>query len=267
MSVNRWLSGVEAPVSGVEATDIKNIYMTITPYKNSKSGKKEQIAEMFDNIAPKYDFLNHFLSFGIDKSWRKKVIKILKKYQPKTIIDVATGTADLAIMASKLNPDKITGIDISAQMLSEGWGKIIKKQQEDKIELVQCDSESIIFEDNSFDAGMVAFGVRNFENLDKGLKEINRVLKPGAPLVVLEFSKPKQAGIKQLYAFYSKHILPAIGKSISKDNAAYSYLPESINLFPEDSLFLKRLEDAGFINVKQRKLTFGIASIYLGIKA
>lgn len=240
--------------------------MTITPYKNSKSGKKEQIAEMFDNIAPKYDFLNHFLSFGIDKSWRKKVIKILKKYQPKTILDIATGTADLAIMASKLSPEKIIGIDISVQMLNEGWGKIIKKQLESTIELVQCDSENIIFEDNYFDAAMVAFGVRNFENLDKGLNEIYRVLKQGSPFVILEFSKPKQAGIKQLYTFYSKHILPTIGNTVSKDNSAYSYLPESINLFPEGSQFLKKLEKAGFGNLKQIKLTFGIASIYLGIK-
>jgi len=240
---------------------------TVTPYKNSKASKKNQVAEMFDNIAPKYDFLNHFLSMGIDKIWRKKVVNYLKKYQPESILDIATGTGDLAITALRINPKKVVGIDISQEMLNVGKVKIKKKGIEDKIELHKGDSENIQFENESFDAAMVAFGVRNFENLQKGLQEIHRVLKPGKPLVVLEFSKPKAFPVKQIYNFYFKNILPFVGKIFSKDNSAYTYLPESVQAFPEGKDFLlNELEKAGFKTTKEKRLTFGIASIYIAEK-
>jgi len=191
----------------------------IIPYKNSTDSKKNQVADMFNNIAKKYDFLNHFLSLGIDKLWRNKVVSILKIYQPKTILDIATGTGDLAITALKLNPEKITGIDISTGMLEIGKEKIRKKGLGNSIELLEGDSEDIQFPDQSFDAAIVAFGVRNFENLQKGLLEIHRVLKPGSPFIVLEFSKPGKFPTKQVYNIYFKNILPIIGKLFSKDNS------------------------------------------------
>jgi len=236
------------------------------PYKNSDAGKKEQVATMFNNIAKKYDFLNHFLSVGIDKIWRKKTIAKLKDKNPKVILDIATGTADLAINALKLNPEKVIGIDISEGMLEIGKKKLKKKNLEDKIQLFLGDSENINFKDNYFDAVIVAFGVRNFENLQKGLSEIYRVLKPNSKFVVLEFSKPTKFPIKQLYNFYFKNILPVIGKIFSKDNSAYTYLPESVNAFPEGNLFLKKMKDTGFHTLKLQKLFFGVASIYTGIK-
>lgn len=239
---------------------------TVTPYKNSEASKKEQVAQMFDKIAPKYDFLNHFLSMGIDKIWRKKVVNYLKKYQPKSILDVATGTGDLAITALRINPEKVTGIDISQEMLNVGKIKIKKKGIDDKINLIQADSENLPFEKESFDAVMVAFGVRNFENLQKGLKEINRVLKNNKPLVVLEFSKPKSFPVKQIYNFYFSNILPFIGKIFSKDNSAYTYLPKSVKAFPEGKDFLAELQKAGFHISKEKRLTFGIASIYIAEK-
>lgn len=239
---------------------------TVTPYKNSSASKKKQVAQMFDNIAGKYDFLNHFLSMGIDKIWRRKVVNYLKKYQPENILDIATGTGDLAITALKLNPEKIIGIDISQEMLNIGKIKLKRKGIEDKIELLKGDSENIEFPDESFDAAMVAFGVRNFENLQKGLQEINRVLKSGKALIVLEFSKPKIFPVKQIYNFYFSNILPFIGKIFSKDNAAYTYLPESVNAFPEGKNFLNELQKAGFKNNKEKRLTFGIASIYIAEK-
>ncbi len=239
---------------------------TVTPYKNSTETKKEQVAQMFDNIAPKYDFLNHFLSMGIDKIWRKKVVNYLKKYQPETILDIATGTGDLAITALRIKPKKVIGIDISQEMLNVGKIKIKKKGIDDKIELHKGDSENIQFEDASFDAAMVAFGVRNFENLQKGLQEIHRVLKQGKPLVVLEFSKPKTFPVKQIYNFYFKNILPFVGKIFSKDNSAYTYLPESVQAFPEGKDFLNELEKAGFKSSEEKRLTFGIASIYIAEK-
>lgn len=239
--------------------------MTITPY-NSVSGKKEQVAQMFDNIAHKYDYLNHFLSFGIDKKWRKKAIKILAEYKPEIILDIATGTGDFAIEASKLNPKKIWGIDISKEMLQIGKEKIAARGLSNKIELQYGDSENIIFESNFFDASIVAFGVRNFENLEKGLSEIARVLKPGSPLIILEFSKPRNFPFKQFYNFYSFTLLPFFGKFFSKDKRAYTYLPESINAFPDGKNFLLKFEKSGFENVKQIPLTFGIVSIYIGHK-
>ncbi len=232
----------------------------------NEKGKKQQVRSMFNSIAHRYDFLNHFLSAGIDYSWRKKAIKILGKTNPKKILDVATGTGDLAIEAVKLNPEKITGIDIAEDMVKIGREKIKKKKLTDIIELQVGDSENLNFEDNYFDAAIVAFGVRNFENLEKGLSEMNRVLKKGAMIVVLEFSKPKKTPVKQFYNFYFKNILPGLGRMISGDSAAYTYLPESVGKFPDGDDFLKILHKTGFEKTKQTPLTFGIATIYQGIK-
>jgi demethylmenaquinone methyltransferase/2-methoxy-6-polyprenyl-1,4-benzoquinol methylase len=240
--------------------------MTVLPYKDLNTSKKNQVATMFDNISHKYDFLNHFLSAGIDIYWRKRAIKLLKSHQPKLILDIATGTGDFAIEALKLSPDKIIGVDISAGMLKYGKEKIIKLGLEDKIELMLGDSEKLQFEDNTFDAITVSFGVRNFENLEKGLTDMFRVLKPGGKAVVLEFSKPTSFPMKQLYSFYFKNILPVLGKLFSKDNTAYTYLPESVNAFPDGNDFLKVFEKSGFIKTKCITLTFGISSIYIGEK-
>ncbi|MEO6541774.1 MAG: bifunctional demethylmenaquinone methyltransferase/2-methoxy-6-polyprenyl-1,4-benzoquinol methylase UbiE, partial [Ferruginibacter sp.] len=207
---------------------------TVVPYKGSELGKKEQVAGMFNDIAFRYDFLNRFLSAGIDIKWRKKAIQQLLEIQPKTILDVATGTADVAIMASAiLKPEKITGIDISEGMLEIGRKKVQKHGLEDTIELLNGDCETINFKNDSFEAVTVAFGVRNFENLEKGLAEIKRVLKPGGKLVVLEFSKPRSAVVKAMYNLYMKVIAPNVGKIFSKNRNAYQYLDESIKKFPE----------------------------------
>jgi demethylmenaquinone methyltransferase/2-methoxy-6-polyprenyl-1,4-benzoquinol methylase len=239
----------------------------VTPYKKTDSGKKDQVAEMFDNISDNYDFLNHFLSMGIDNLWRKKAIDQLKSIKPKTILDVATGTGDLAIMALKrLSPDSIIGIDISEGMLAVGRKKMDAKKIDDKIELQYGDSEQIPFEDESFDAITVAYGVRNFENLSAGLSEMYRVLKPGGKTVILEFSKPKKFPVKQAFNLYFKNILPFIGKIVSKDNRAYTYLPESVDAFPEGNNFLTIFKAVGFKNAKQIILSGGISSIYVGEK-
>ena len=238
----------------------------VNPYKNLDKGKKDQVALMFNNIARKYDFLNHFLSMGIDKLWRKRAIKLLKPLQPKRVLDIATGTGDFALASLKLNPDKVVGIDISTEMLAVGREKIAKRNLEDKIELFEGDSENIQFEDNSFDAITVAFGVRNFENLEKGLKEMNRVVRPGGKVVVLEFSKPKRFPVKQFYNFYFFRILPLWGRMVSKDASAYTYLPESVDAFPDGEDFLRIYKDCGFTEATQIKLSFGIASIYIGAK-
>ena len=240
--------------------------MTVIPYKERKEGKKKQIADMFDNISHRYDLLNHMLSLGIDIRWRKKVIQMLQPFSPKTILDVATGTADLAIEATTLDPIKVTGIDISEGMLEVGRKKIRIQNLENLIELQQGDSENLNFLDNNFDAVIVAFGVRNFENLEKGLLEMFRVLKTGGHAVILEFSKPASFPFKQIYQSYFKQILPLIGKKISKDDSAYTYLPESVNSFPEGSAFEKILVDTGFRDIKIKPLTFGISTIYLGMK-
>jgi demethylmenaquinone methyltransferase / 2-methoxy-6-polyprenyl-1,4-benzoquinol methylase len=235
----------------------------LTPYKNNKSGKKEQVALMFNNIARRYDFLNHFLSLGIDKIWRRKTIKTLRGIVSNPILlDVASGTGDLAITALKLNPKKIIGIDISEEMLRVGKEKIKKKKLEDIITLQKGDSENIEFESNFFDGVTVAFGVRNYENLNKGLSEMYRVLKSNGKIAILEFSKPKSFPVKQIYNFYFKSILPLVGKLVSKDNAAYTYLPESVRQFPERDLFIKELVKVGFKNCSFIPLSFGIASIY-----
>jgi demethylmenaquinone methyltransferase / 2-methoxy-6-polyprenyl-1,4-benzoquinol methylase len=240
--------------------------MTVVPYKEEKTGKKEQVARMFDNISHRYDFLNHLLSMGIDKGWRKKAIRLLQPIQPKSILDVATGTGDFAIQALSLKPNKITGIDISEGMLAVGRKKIVEKKLEQYVELRSGDSENIPFQENNFDAVTVAFGVRNFENLDKGLSEIYRVIRPGGMVVVLEFSRPRGFPFRQLYNFYFKFILPKIGRFISSDKAAYTYLPESVEAFPDGEDFLHRLNTVGFKNTKCKALTFGISSIYTGSK-
>ncbi len=238
----------------------------IKPDKHSDLPKKQQVEQMFDSIAPKYDFLNHFLSAGIDNLWRKRAINTLLTKKPKYILDMATGTGDLAFEALKrLNPDKIVGLDISEGMLSYAR----KKAKHRGIEIISFergDSENINYSENTFDAVTVAFGVRNFENLDKGLKELQRVLKPGGSVVVLEFSKPQNFPVKEIYNFYFAKILPLWGKIISKDNQAYTYLPESVMAFPEGRDFLQRLEQAGFKETKAKKLTFGICSLYTAIK-
>ena len=239
----------------------------VLPYKNSEKGKKAQVTEMFNNISGSYDFLNHTLSIGIDKIWRKKVINILKKHRPSNILDIATGTADFAIQSVQLKPNKIIGIDISEGMLNIGKQKIIKKKLNHLIKLQVGDSENLNFEDNSFDAITTGFGVRNFENLDKGLAEMYRVLKPGGINAVLEFSMPRKFPVKQLYNFYFLKILPFLGRIISKDQAAYTYLPESVKAFPEGEHFLEHMKTAGFKNLKVKSLGMGIASIYTGEKA
>ncbi len=237
----------------------------VKPY-NKEEPKKEQVAVMFNNIAGTYDFLNHFLSFGIDIIWRRKAIAELKKDQPEIILDIATGTGDFAIEALSLNPDKIIGVDISQGMLDIARKKIAKRNLGDKIEVQLGDSEKLIFEDNTFDAATVSFGVRNFENLSGGISEIARVLKPGAKLVILEFSNPKAFPMKQLYHFYSFYILPFFGKIFSKDNRAYTYLPESVKAFPDGKDFLKIMQDAGFKESRWKSLGLGICAIYTGIK-
>ncbi|MFQ3213214.1 MAG: demethylmenaquinone methyltransferase/2-methoxy-6-polyprenyl-1,4-benzoquinol methylase [Marivirga sp.] len=240
--------------------------MTVLPYKDKEDSKKQQVADMFDSISPKYDFLNHFLSLGIDIRWRKKAIKLLRDIQPKLILDIATGTGDFAIESLKLNPDKVIGVDISEGMLSVGRKKLTKRKLNDKITLQSGDSENLPFEDNMFDAIIVAFGVRNFENLEKGMAEMHRVLRPGGKVVVLEFSKPKSFPFKQLYNFYFNTILPTIGKTVSKDNAAYTYLPESVKSFPDGKDFTNILDKLGFNNTVCKPLTLGVSSIYTGIK-
>lgn len=239
---------------------------TVKPYPEKDGGKKEQVASMFDNISGQYDLLNRVLSFGIDVYWRKRAIGMLKADKPAYILDVATGTADLAIEALRLQPRQVIGVDISAGMLAKGEEKLRKRRLEDRIKLVLGDSEGLPFEEAAFDAVTVAFGVRNFEDLDRGLADIGRVLRPGGKLVVLEFSKPRLFPVKQLYAFYSAYILPGIGKLISRDRSAYTYLPESVQAFPEGKDFLQHLAATGFVNNREKRLTFGICSIYVGQK-
>jgi len=238
----------------------------ITPYKDSELGKKEQVAQMFDTISGNYDGLNRVISFGIDVKWRKKVLKLVSASNPKKILDIATGTGDLAILMTNTNAEKIVGLDISAGMLEVGKKKIAEKNLSDKIEMVLGDSENIPYEDNTFDAITVAFGVRNFENLEKGLAEILRVLKPGGVFVILETSVPDKTPFRQGYKFYSKNILPLIGKLFSKDNSAYQYLSDSASVFPYGEVLNNILRKIGFIEVTALPQTFGVATIYSASK-
>ena len=238
----------------------------VKPYNKSNTTKKEEVAEMFNNISKRYDFLNHFLSLGIDKVWRRKAIKILNEKKPKVILDMATGTGDFAIEALKINPEKIIGVDISEGMLEVGRTKMKKRNIDDIIDMQYGDSENLSFEDNTFDAYTVAFGVRNFQNLKAGMTELNRVLKPGGRGVILEFSKPKKFPVKQYYKFHSKYIIPSIGKAVSKDKSAYEYLPESIAAFPEGQDFIDILTETGYKNCQMKAVAGGIATIYWGEK-
>jgi demethylmenaquinone methyltransferase/2-methoxy-6-polyprenyl-1,4-benzoquinol methylase len=238
----------------------------IKPYKDSELGKKEQVAQMFDNISENYDDLNRVISLGIDVKWRKKVVEIVGKKNPKQILDIATGTGDLVLMMASLNPDRIVGLDISSGMLEVGKRKIEKAKLSNKIEMIVGDSEEIPFNENSFDAITVSFGVRNFANLDKGIKEIARVLKPTGVLVILETSNPTKFPFKQGYKFYTNFILPIIGKIFSKDKVAYSYLSESANSFPFGEAFNNILQKNGFTNTKATPVTFGVATIYTASK-
>lgn len=239
----------------------------VKPYFQDDSSKKDQVSKMFNNIAPYYDLLNRVLSLGIDKSWRNKMIRQLQNIPHHQILDVATGTADVAIaMGKKLQPQRIIGLDIAVEMLDIGRKKIQQEELSDTIHLMSGDAEDLPFEDNTFDAITVAFGVRNFEHLEKGLAEMLRVLKTGGKLVVLEFSKPQIFPFKQLFQFYFKYILPFIGKWTSKDPKAYRYLYESVQAFPDGAAFLDLLSKTGFISTQQKALTLGISSIYLGYK-
>ena len=221
---------------------------------------------MFNNISKRYDLLNRVLSLGVDQYWRRRAVKMLKKEKPQLVLDIATGTADFAIQALKAQPEKVIGVDISQGMLDMGRQKLKRMGLDQKIELRLGDSEKLLFEHNTFDSVIVAFGVRNFENLEKGLADIERVLKPGGKAFVVEFSNPRSVPFKQLYWFYSKYILPAVGRLVSKDRSAYTYLPESVKAFPDGTDFLAIMEKCGFIDTKWTPMTFGICSIYVGQK-
>jgi demethylmenaquinone methyltransferase/2-methoxy-6-polyprenyl-1,4-benzoquinol methylase len=240
--------------------------IVVKPYGKEDKSKKEEVAEMFNNISKRYDFLNHFLSLGIDKIWRKKAVRMLKEIQPKRILDLATGTGDFAIALLKLQPNEVVGMDISDGMLEVGREKMRKNGFDKVISMRNGDSENLPFEDGYFDALTVGFGVRNYENLEKGLAEMLRVVRKDGKVVILEFSKPKRFPVKQYYAFHSKYIIPFFGKRISKDEKAYAYLPESVAAFPEGRDFEVILERLGYRNVTSKLLAGGIATIYSGIK-
>ena len=238
----------------------------IKPYKDSDLGKKEQVTKMFDTISGDYDGLNRVISFGIDIKWRKKVVKIIKDSAPESILDIATGTGDLAINLAETSASKIVGLDISSGMLEIGKEKVKNKALDSRIEMVLGDSEQMPFEDNAFDAITVAFGVRNFETLENGLKEIFRVLKPQGTFVILETSVPSKTPYRQGYKFYTRYILPLIGKLFSKDRSAYKYLSESASVFPHGEALNNILRKIGFINVEDFPQTFGVATIYKSSK-
>jgi len=232
------------------------------------AGKKREVESMFDAIAPKYDLLNRVLSLGIDQRWRTQAVKLAGRSldrPPRRILDVATGTADLAVEALKLGPDEVIGVDIAEEMLAVGREKLRARHLDHRITLERGDAEALHFTKDSFDLALVAFGVRNFENLGRGLEELHRVLRPGGVLVVLEFSQPRAFPMKQLYGFYSRHILPRVGRTVSGDSGAYDYLPESIQAFPDGEDFLQEMGEAGFGDLKQKRLTFGVASLYRGV--
>lgn len=240
---------------------------SIKPYQERTDSKKQQIEEMFDKVSSQYDFLNRILSFGVDIGWRNKVVQTVEKANPKKVLDVATGTGDLAIaMAKKIENAHISGFDLSSGMLAKGQEKIDKIGLQKQIDMIHGDAENMPFAENAFDAVTVSFGVRNFENLALGIKEIHRVLSSGGKLIILEFSQPQTFPVKQLYAFYSKYVLPNIGRLISEDKEAYDYLPNSIQAFPFGKQMTDLLEECGFLNASFKKLHFGIASIYIGTK-
>ncbi|NNC94887.1 MAG: bifunctional demethylmenaquinone methyltransferase/2-methoxy-6-polyprenyl-1,4-benzoquinol methylase UbiE [Chitinophagales bacterium] len=238
----------------------------VTPYKDKKESKKAQVETMFDNIASSYDRLNHILSAGIDVLWRKKAIRFLSQYEPKVIMDMATGTGDFAFEAMRLKPEIIYAIDLSVNMLDIGQQKSVKKKTTDTIKFIKGDAENLDLESNTIDAITVGFGVRNFENLKTGLKEMNRVMKPGGHIAILELSKPRKFPIKQGFDFYFHNILPIIGKLLSKDNHAYNYLPNSVEAFPENEEFISIMQECGFTESKWTPLTFGICAMYTGSK-
>jgi len=236
------------------------------PYK-SEGSKREQVEAMFDSIAHRYDFLNHFLSLGIDKIWRRKIVRLAKELPSGAqILDVATGTADLAIALSMLRDVHIIGVDISAGMLAIGKRKVEDKKLDEIIQLQQADSEKLPFDDDSFHLATAAFGVRNFEHLETGLSEMYRVVKNGGRAIILEFSKPAVFPVKQMYNLYFRYWLPFIGRLFSRDKRAYTYLPESVQEFPEDQDFLNKMKKVGFHSMRQKRLSFGIASLYIGYK-
>jgi demethylmenaquinone methyltransferase/2-methoxy-6-polyprenyl-1,4-benzoquinol methylase len=238
----------------------------VKPYGTEDKSKKQEVAEMFNNISKRYDFLNHFLSLGIDKIWRKKAVNMLKEVKPERILDLASGTGDFAIESLRLNPKEIIGMDISEGMLEVGRQKMRKHGYDKVISMRLGDSEDLPFEDNYFDALTVGFGVRNYENLEKGLAEMLRVVRPGGKLIILEFSKPKKFPVKQYYAFHSKYIIPFFGKRISKDEKAYAYLPESVQAFPEGKDFENILTILNYKDVRSKLVAGGIATIYSGTK-
>ncbi|WP_188462600.1 bifunctional demethylmenaquinone methyltransferase/2-methoxy-6-polyprenyl-1,4-benzoquinol methylase UbiE [Bizionia arctica] len=238
----------------------------VKPYKDSEVGKKEQVTKMFDTISKEYDGLNRVISFGIDIKWRKNVVNLVAQTNPNIILDIATGTGDLAINLAETKAEKIIGLDISQGMLEVGKKKILNKNLQDRIEMVVGDSENLPFEENTFDAITVGFGVRNFENLEKGLSEIHRVLKPGGIFVILETSVPTKTPFKQGYNLYTKNIMPLIGRLFSKDQSAYKYLSDSASVFPFGEVLNNILRESGFINVVNKPQTFGVATIYTSSK-
>jgi demethylmenaquinone methyltransferase / 2-methoxy-6-polyprenyl-1,4-benzoquinol methylase len=237
----------------------------VKPY-NTEQSKKEEVTSMFDNISARYDFMNHFLSFGIDRIWRRKAVKALQEIQPKVLLDIATGTGDFAIALLKLNPEKIIGLDISKGMLEVGKKKMVERKIDHIIDMQHGDSENLPYEDGCFDAVTVAFGVRNFENLEQGLSEMLRVTRNGGKIAILEFSKPKKFPVKQTFQWYSKYIIPFFGKRIAKDEKAYAYLPESVSVFPEGKEFTDILNKLGYRSVSAKTLSGGIATLYTGLK-
>jgi len=240
--------------------------MAVVPYKNSPDPKKRQVAEMFTRISARYDFLNHFLSFGMDFRWRRRTIRMVKRYAPRTVLDVATGTADFAIDACRNKPEKVVGVDISEGMLRAGRKKVAKKNLNRIISLQQADSENLPFNDNTFDTAITAFGVRNFESPLAGLSEVCRILVPGGHFFILEFSRPESGFFRVAYQFYLKNMLPLAGRIISGDKFAYRYLHESVNAFPSGKAFEKIMQKAGFTDIKRVPMTFGIVTVYVGQK-
>ena len=239
---------------------------TVKPYKDSELGKKEQVRQMFDNISSKYDGLNRVITFGIDLRWRKKVVNLVLNHGTEKALDIATGTGDLAVQMAAKGVPSVVGLDISPGMLDVGRRKVQEKRLSQKVEMVLGDSENLSFDDESFDAATVAFGVRNFENLEKGLSEIYRVLKKGGILVILETSVPVKSPYKQFYNFHCRYVLPAIGRIFSRDRSAYAYLSESASVFPHGEAFNNILAKIGFIAIENRPQTFGVATIYTAIK-